>query len=400
MLAGCSSNAPALKKKQLEEVEITVYSNYQDQFFYDAYGNLILEAYPNLSFNLITSTTSDIDQIRADIDQYKPDLILNSYGNYAILSQEGYFTDLKPLLSERKIKLEQFYPQMISSFENESKQLLGIAPLVNSDVIWYNKDLFDEYGVPYPTDLMSWEQTLQLAKQFENTDIVGLSTYTPASLFQSIARTKGWQLIDEYTNKLIINEAEWIICIDAVLNADHSIGTTYGDDFLKGKAAMYPGFLSMLSSLNEQEPFAWGMVTAPVDERTPNINSNLLYRDIFSIAQQSSDQQIVADMIEVLMSTESAPYLLDHNYLGSFSTITKIMEGNYSGVDFSTLWSQEMDTRPYMTSALSSSFSDGFYKALEATFKQAIQNNLSAEEAYTILYDKLTALHQKEYLSD
>lgn len=41
-----------------------------------------------------------------------------------------------------------------------------MAPSISTRALFYNKDLFDRYGVPYPTNAMTWDDVLALAKRF------------------------------------------------------------------------------------------------------------------------------------------------------------------------------------------------------------------------------------------
>jgi len=45
-------------------------------------------------------------------------------------------------------------------------KLYGLAPTFNSKALFYNVDLFGEYGIDPPTDSMSWEEVLNLARRF------------------------------------------------------------------------------------------------------------------------------------------------------------------------------------------------------------------------------------------
>ena len=45
----------------------------------------------------------------------------------------------------------------------------------NDWVIYYNKKIFDDAGVAYPTNDMTWEQFFELGKQLSHDDVYGLS---------------------------------------------------------------------------------------------------------------------------------------------------------------------------------------------------------------------------------
>lgn len=41
---------------------------------------------------------------------------------------------------------------------------------MNFNALYYNKDIFDRFAVPYPEDGMTWDQTIELAKRLSRTD--------------------------------------------------------------------------------------------------------------------------------------------------------------------------------------------------------------------------------------
>ncbi|MDG0873339.1 extracellular solute-binding protein [Paenibacillus thiaminolyticus] len=44
--------------------------------------------------------------------------------------------------------------------------MYGLSPTFVSSAVYYNKDLFEQYGVTPPQDKMTWEQLLDLAARF------------------------------------------------------------------------------------------------------------------------------------------------------------------------------------------------------------------------------------------
>ncbi len=49
----------------------------------------------------------------------------------------------------------------------------GFGCNIAADAIWFNKDIFDEEGVPYPTGSMTWDEFIELAKRMTKRDSKG-----------------------------------------------------------------------------------------------------------------------------------------------------------------------------------------------------------------------------------
>ncbi|MNW37747.1 putative ABC transporter substrate-binding protein YesO [compost metagenome] len=79
------------------------------------------------------------------------------------LAQRGVLMPLDDFISQdAEFKLDEFYPSVIDAYKVEDK-LYGIPQEISPYVIYYNKDLFDEAKLPYPTDDWTEEQFLETA---------------------------------------------------------------------------------------------------------------------------------------------------------------------------------------------------------------------------------------------
>src|SRR5690606_8934458 len=97
-------------------------------------------------------------------------------------------------------------------------KLYGLAPAFMEDVIYYNKDLFDKYGVTHPQNGMTWEELLILAGQFptdgsnEDRDY-GLQLYNRESAIDYMLRSgiqNGLRITDPNTGKMTLSTPSWI----------------------------------------------------------------------------------------------------------------------------------------------------------------------------------------------
>jgi multiple sugar transport system substrate-binding protein len=93
--------------------------------------------------------------------------------------------------------------------------LYRLAPTFNNRALLYNKALFNQYKIAYPTDQMSWDDILNLAKQFPQSTkpaerIYGfhemfMSMYTPVYLLNMIANTNGLQYMNNPATEVTMN---------------------------------------------------------------------------------------------------------------------------------------------------------------------------------------------------
>jgi ABC-type glycerol-3-phosphate transport system substrate-binding protein len=378
------------------DTEITVYSSFQDQYFYTFYGNYILQNYPNIKFKLIRSTGNNAAEVADEIKLTNPDLIITSNKNFQELRNQGYLSDLTPMLNSDHLNRDDYYPEMINALNNDLGQLNGLSPLVNTFGIFYNQSLFDAEKVAYPTDQMTWYELLQLSKRFSDTESIGMEGFSSTGLLRAIVRTNGWKIVDEQRHEMIFNKSDWIETIKTVLDVSPNIQSGSGELFLQGKSAMYHGMLNIIPDLQKMQQFKWGIVTTPVDSKMRDINSEVYFTDIFSIPQNAFNKESAWKVLKTIMSEDAVSYLQRNNNTGAVSTLNKYMNQQYSGVDLSAIWKQKFDTRPYIGDRLSTAFIDKFDGIIESALTTDLENKITPEEIFNKVEEQSKGLYQEE----
>ncbi len=124
------------------------------------------EAEPGISVEFIE--TSDRDDLIARLSTAfaggtPPDLFLMNYRFYGQFYATGVLEPLQPYLdSSDVLRAGEFYPQAMEAFQADGRQIC-MPQNISSLVAYYNKDLFDEAGVPYPEDDWTWTGFVELS---------------------------------------------------------------------------------------------------------------------------------------------------------------------------------------------------------------------------------------------
>jgi len=94
----------------------------------------------------------------ADVMQMSPDYFgMNT----------DYYIDLRPYVEAEGVNLDEVItPGMMDGYYDTDGKLEGFPLLANCFCLIYNKDMFDEYGVPYPQDGWTMEDILDWGKAF------------------------------------------------------------------------------------------------------------------------------------------------------------------------------------------------------------------------------------------
>lgn len=140
-----------------------------------------MEKHPNVTIEL-QGASSD-EQIRnikmAAQNDTLPELFWMEQGSAVELAENGYLADLTEDITAEQDFVNGFLPGMLDSLKIEDK-IYGIPCEVQSNGIWMNKKLFDEYNLDFPE---TYEDFIECAKIFDENGIIPMAqgakdTYT------------------------------------------------------------------------------------------------------------------------------------------------------------------------------------------------------------------------------
>jgi len=102
-----------------------------------------------------------------------PDLFdCYSYAQLTAYVKAGVAWDVTDLYRRKGMKIEDIWPVVYPNFIYEGK-VYGHPTNAATDAIWFNRKLFDKYGVPYPAGDWTWEQFIEVAKRLTVKDSQG-----------------------------------------------------------------------------------------------------------------------------------------------------------------------------------------------------------------------------------
>jgi multiple sugar transport system substrate-binding protein len=162
--------------------------------------------YPFITFELVEnekgSTFEDLLAART-----LPDII---YGK--VTEKEGALIDLAPLIKKHNFDVNRIDPYIWQAYvyiTNTDKKLI-IPWQANMQVMYYNKDIFNKFGVAYPKDGMTWDETYELAKKLSRNDngtkYMGFNLRAGLNFSQS---QLALPYFDDKTGKSAVNTDGW-----------------------------------------------------------------------------------------------------------------------------------------------------------------------------------------------
>lgn len=304
-----------------EKAEIVFYSNNGElvESFDSRMGNFIRQKFPNYTIKYIQAGqgTQLTDLITTGT---RFDIFYQSIGNFeAQAFPVNIQYDMTELIKKHQIDLTRLDSSVVDAVKQASGgKLYGLPVTTTNLVLYYNKDLFNKFGVPFPKDGMTWDEIMELNKKLTRFDN-GVQYYGFShSPFHSL-RLSPFSIpsADSATDTPAINKDErWKKFFDAFyvqpMNAPgykdavekaNKIPDLNG--FVKEKTV---GMFAYLSSLiyaweKEMKDVNWDIVSLPTFKEMPGVGSQS-YPSYYGITQMAQNKDAAAQVLKYLVSDE------------------------------------------------------------------------------------------------
>jgi multiple sugar transport system substrate-binding protein len=280
LLAGCSQPIPTL-----EPVTIKFPHYDRDAAYYTSLAEQFHERYPNITVELVQLGRQNYNRVTEN------DVFVADQLSLSQLIQQGTILDLTPLIEQdNAFDSGVFYPGALEAFKYEGK-IWGIPSDINMLLMYYNKDLFDMYSVPYPTVGWTWNDFLDSAIGITDPgrDIFGYAIQhdDDFAVMEPILfiYQHGGQLFDNWQNptEITINNPLNVEAMEWYAGLIHTYGVAptrqqgpdstqyypYGG-VIQSKYGMWMGMLSDQGGVTwpVRWQMQWGVVPLPSDRAT------------------------------------------------------------------------------------------------------------------------------------
>lgn len=103
-----------------------------------------------------------------------PDIIATEVDYFVTFSTENVLHDLTPYIkNDPSFALTDFFPEVVDRFTRNNNVYAIPVDTAPFACVFYNKDIFDQAGVAYPTDDWTWEDMLEKAQALMQHDEKG-----------------------------------------------------------------------------------------------------------------------------------------------------------------------------------------------------------------------------------
>jgi multiple sugar transport system substrate-binding protein len=242
----------------------------------------------------------------------QPDIIMGGSSTITLLKQLGLHYDMAALAQKHKFDLSQIEPNLLEliRIKSDDGKKLYALPFANGfNLMFYNKDIFDKFGISYPQDNMTWDQVMQIAKTMTRIDN-GTQYYGigfAGNKFTPFNAQYGLQFVEQKTGKAGINNDGWKKVFELAKNfydagaaKSADIISKPQDVFIKnGNLAMWVGN----NATRKMGEMNWEMVSMPSPAEFPGIGGASPF-NIVAIAETSKNKDAAFDVLMTLLSDE------------------------------------------------------------------------------------------------
>lgn len=285
-----------------------------DQPYFEALVEEFRQANPAITVELVPHTWAQVASLGPD----DADAFMVQLG-YPLVEDRAGLLSLDSLIeSDRDFDAADYYPGLLDLLRAEGKAW-AIPAGVDPIVMYYNRDLFDAAGVPYPEIGWTWDNFLVTARALTDAEgeTFGFISDPVAGVPAYFAYQHGGALVDDWTHPtrftlddpLTIEAAEWF----ARLIHEHHVHPTpaqarrlAGGDgrnaafrcVALGRAAMWAGGFSERGGGTWMEPWDFEAGMAPLPREA--YSATAANFDVYAISDTTDYAQAAWEWISFL----------------------------------------------------------------------------------------------------
>jgi multiple sugar transport system substrate-binding protein len=325
-LIALGSAVPVAAQELSAEISFGFWGDQAEASAYEAIAAAFEERYPGVDVQIeYVPNASDFYTRLATgyAAGLAPDVFLINYRRYGQFAARDALVPIGPMLaSSETLNEEDYYPQPLEAFQFNG-ELMCLPQNLSSLVVYYNRDLFDAAGVPYPKDGWTWDEFLTAAKALTQdrdsdglTDQHGLGVENSLIRFTPFIWQAGGELVDDLDRPTTLTidtpEAREAIQFFIDLSLVHKVVPTEAevlavsdeDRFINGTTAMLLQSRRVVPTLRQIESFTWDVAPLPQHEEAAGI----LHSDAYCMSATTERQDIAWKFIEFANGPEGQQF--------------------------------------------------------------------------------------------
>ncbi len=194
-----------------------------------------------------------------------PDVVFINNQYMPIYANAGVLEDLTEYAEE--FEYGNFYPKSLQTLSYKGK-IYAVPRDISNVIIYYNKDIFNRYKIPYPDKNWTMKDFLTIAQKLTHRpEIFGISFEEEPLMYMPYLTSNGYYELPEY-EKIKDNEglnfyADLRNKYHVAPTRDESASATMAQMFLQGRLGMHLSGRWLVPKYREEAKFDWDVVEFP-----------------------------------------------------------------------------------------------------------------------------------------
>lgn len=225
--------------------------------------------------------------------------------------------DLDEFVTRDNYDLEQFYPEIIEGLTFED-QLVGLTDNWDTQVMYYNRDLFQQAGIPEPTADWTWDDAASAAQKLTSgtgaSKVWGMLFETWFAPVHDQIYSFGGEVFSEDGTQCRLDEPPAVEALQSIVDMmsagyapQPQVFEQEGQDpfsaFAAGHAGMWIGS-GRWSAFDLQGVKDINWAIAPRPAGPDHARSNFFHLAMYAITSESNDADSAWEFLQYMVSTE------------------------------------------------------------------------------------------------
>lgn len=203
-----------------------------------------------------------------------PDVFELNYENFVSYAKKGALKPLDDIIKAQGIATDSYNEMALKAFQADGNQY-GVPNSFSNVVLIYNKALFDQAGISYPTDEWKWEDAMAAAEKIRALGDNIFGYYHPISFneYYKVVKQNGGSLFnDDYTKFTMdtpanVEALKYMVDMQRESNvmptAEQMAGMGDWDLFKSGRLGMIVTGIWAFPDFTRDCDFAWDIAVEP-----------------------------------------------------------------------------------------------------------------------------------------
>lgn len=353
------------------------------------------------------------------LKEQKPDIRVVTPDQLGKLVGEGKVLPLDDYIQSSQFPLDEMSQAVVDKLRRlgGDRKLYGLTTEFETWALYYNRDLFEQWGVPAPDKPLTWEAFWTLFWQFENKGVYALDVINQYHFMGKLLEWQGLSLglqlepveeagfADPAWEPLLRNlyrahqanlfapvfvRKEELVTEQGPIIIYKSTSTGYKDlkredqprDFMNGRAAMAFGLPRLVPVLDQQQNqggFDWGVIPIPHDPYSSHVgmSGDIAFNHVLVIPSYASDPNRGWAILEYLAGKQ---YAAQYPLYGTMIPV-------YPGLERQIGWS--VPDAFYSVESVADDFPKAIYELVRNQLLSLLTENMTWDQAIEQLRDPL-----------